>query len=96
MKPTYRWLISTELFKSYIKPETKLVILSHASNVTGTVQPLEEIGKQYGITREAVRQIEKHSLEKLRLAIRVKNTQDFFKRIDNNKQLSKQYFRYDI
>ncbi len=38
-------LISTELFKSYIKPETKLVILSHASNVTGTVQPLEEIGK---------------------------------------------------
>ncbi len=37
-------LISIELLKSYIKPETKLVVLSHGSNVTGTVQPLEEIG----------------------------------------------------
>lgn len=27
-----------------IKPNTKLVVLSHASNVTGSIQPLEEIG----------------------------------------------------
>ena len=76
--------------------EREEYVIKARNGYFGRVYSLEEIGKQYGITREAVRQIEKHSLEKLRLAIRVKNTQDFFKRIDNNKQLSKQYFRYDI
>ncbi|WP_426350981.1 aminotransferase class V-fold PLP-dependent enzyme [Alloiococcus sp. CFN-8] len=38
-------LVSTELLKSYINPRTKLIILSHGSNVTGTVQPLKDIGK---------------------------------------------------
>jgi cysteine desulfurase family protein len=36
--------ISVEEFKSKVKSNTKLVILSHGSNVTGTIQPLEEIG----------------------------------------------------
>jgi len=36
--------ISIDEFKSKIKSNTKLVILSHGSNVTGTIQPLEEIG----------------------------------------------------
>jgi cysteine desulfurase family protein len=37
--------ISVEEFKKKIKPNTKLVVLSHGSNVTGTIQPLKEIGK---------------------------------------------------
>jgi cysteine desulfurase family protein len=36
--------ISVDEFKSKMKSNTKLVILSHGSNVTGTIQPLEEIG----------------------------------------------------
>lgn len=36
--------INVDEFKSKIKTNTKLVILSHGSNVTGTIQPLEEIG----------------------------------------------------
>lgn len=36
--------ISVDDFKSKIKANTNLVILSHASNVTGCIQPLEDIG----------------------------------------------------
>jgi len=38
-------LINIEEFKKSIKSNTKLVVLNHASNVIGTIQPLEEIGK---------------------------------------------------
>ncbi|MCT8977601.1 aminotransferase class V-fold PLP-dependent enzyme [Clostridium sp. CX1] len=38
-------LINVDEFKKAIKPNTKLVVLNHASNVIGTIQPLEEIGK---------------------------------------------------
>lgn len=37
--------ISADDVKSKIKDNTKLVVLSHASNVTGAIQPLEAIGK---------------------------------------------------
>lgn len=45
-------LIKVQDFKALIKKNTKLVVLSHASNVIGTIQPIEEIGricKQKGI-----------------------------------------------
>ncbi|KEI95707.1 cysteine desulfurase [Clostridium botulinum A2B3 87] len=38
-------LINIEDFKNAIKDSTKLVVLSHASNIVGTIQPLEAIGK---------------------------------------------------
>ena len=38
-------LINIDDFKSKIKDNTKLVVLSHASNIVGTIQPLETIGK---------------------------------------------------
>ncbi|MBC2398995.1 aminotransferase class V-fold PLP-dependent enzyme [Clostridium tetanomorphum] len=38
-------LIPINEFKSKIKHNTKLVILSHASNIIGTIQPLEKIGE---------------------------------------------------
>lgn len=37
-------LISTEDVKKAIKSNTRLIILSHASNIIGTIQPLEIIG----------------------------------------------------
>ncbi len=36
--------IDLDVFKNTIKYNTKLVVLSHGSNVAGTIQPLEEIG----------------------------------------------------
>lgn len=38
-------LINIEDFKNTIKDNTKLVVLSHASNIVGTIQPLKTIGK---------------------------------------------------
>ncbi|KEI73829.1 cysteine desulfurase [Clostridium botulinum A2 117] len=38
-------LINIEDFKNTIKDSTRLVVLSHASNIVGTIQPLETIGK---------------------------------------------------
>lgn len=45
-------LIKVQELKALIKHNTKLVVISHASNVIGTIQPIEEIGhicKQKGI-----------------------------------------------
>lgn len=39
-----------EDIKKAIKSNTKMVVLTHASNVTGTIMPIEEVGK---ITKEA-------------------------------------------
>lgn len=38
-------LISVNDFINTLKPNTKLVVLSHASNIIGSIQPLESIGK---------------------------------------------------
>jgi cysteine desulfurase family protein len=38
-------LINIDDFINTIKPNTKLVVLSHASNIIGSIQPLEAIGK---------------------------------------------------
>jgi len=38
-------LINIETLKNKIKNNTKLVILSHSSNIIGTIQPIEEIGE---------------------------------------------------
>ncbi len=37
--------VDTEMIKSAIRPETRLIALSHCSNVNGSVQPVEEIGR---------------------------------------------------
>lgn len=38
-------ILDLNLFKSKIKSNTKLVVISHSSNVVGAIQPLEEIGR---------------------------------------------------
>ena len=38
-------LVDPDEIRKAIRPDTKLIALTHASNVTGTVQPLREIGK---------------------------------------------------
>lgn len=49
---TQSGLLDIELLKNSIKSNTKLIVISHASNVTGIIQPIVEIGaicKQNGI-----------------------------------------------
>lgn len=38
-------ILSVENIKKLIKPNTKLIVLTHASNVIGTIQPIKEIGE---------------------------------------------------
>ena len=38
-------LIDPDAIRKAIRPDTKLIAVTHASNVTGTVQPLREIGR---------------------------------------------------
>lgn len=38
-------LVDINSIKSLIKPNTKLIIITHASNVTGSIQPIKDIGK---------------------------------------------------
>src|SRR5580658_4034329 len=38
-------LIDPDAVAAAIRPDTRLIALTHASNVTGTLQPLREIGK---------------------------------------------------
>ncbi|MBU5592397.1 aminotransferase class V-fold PLP-dependent enzyme [Clostridium sp. MSJ-4] len=38
-------ILNVEDFKNLIKPNTKLVVVNHASNIVGSIQPIEEIGK---------------------------------------------------
>lgn len=43
VKADARGYVSPESIKNAMKPETKIVVTTHASNVTGTIQPIEEI-----------------------------------------------------
>ena len=38
-------IITPEAIEALIRPRTKLIVLAHASNVLGTLQPIKEIGK---------------------------------------------------
>lgn len=42
--PSENGLITAEDVERQIKPNTKMVVCSHASNITGTIQPIAEIG----------------------------------------------------
>lgn len=43
--PDKNGTITAESVEKQIKPNTKMVICTHASNITGTIQPIAEIGK---------------------------------------------------
>lgn len=44
IQPDEYGVISAEQVEKQIKPNTKMVVCAHASNITGTIQPIAEIG----------------------------------------------------
>ena len=50
VKPDSETFLNPEDIKKAITPKTRVVVLTHATNVTGAIQPIREIGK---IVREA-------------------------------------------
>ncbi|UMZ75176.1 aminotransferase class V-fold PLP-dependent enzyme [Natranaerofaba carboxydovora] len=57
LKPDQKGFINIDEIRKLIKPSTRLVAISHASNVIGTIQPIEEIGimlKDYTYTKVLV------------------------------------------
>lgn len=57
---------------STLRPREQIVIKLRFGLYDGCPRTLEEIGKIYNLTRERVRQVEKHALKKLRLKL-IKN-----------------------
>lgn len=76
--------------------EREIFVLKARNGFFGRIYTLEEIGNIYGITREGVRQIEKHSLEKLRIAVNIKRTYTLFKNISRGYVLDKEILGYKI
>jgi RNA polymerase primary sigma factor len=76
--------------------EREIFVLKARNGFFGKIYTLEEIGKHYGITREGVRQIEKHGLEKLRTAVNVKRTYEIFHGFSKEKSTESYVFRYVI
>lgn len=65
-----------KLLHSWLKiltPQQRRVIELRFGLLDGEPQTLEAIGKQFGVTRERIRQIEKEALERLRAIIKAKD-----------------------
>ena len=76
--------------------DRELFTIKARNGFFGRIYTLEEIGNIYGITREGVRQIEKHSLEKLRTAVNIKRTYTLYKNISCGYVLDKEILGYKI
>jgi RNA polymerase primary sigma factor len=55
----------TEILDSLSEKERKILEMRHGL-IDGTYHTLEEVGKEFGVTRERIRQIEAKALEKIR------------------------------
>jgi RNA polymerase primary sigma factor len=55
----------TEILDTLSEKERKILEMRHGL-LDGTYHTLEEVGKEFGVTRERIRQIEAKALEKIR------------------------------
>lgn len=60
-----------------LPPKEKKIIEMRNGLVDGVYHTLEDVGKEFGVTRERIRQIEAKALEKMRLHEKIKRIQHF-------------------
>ena len=70
-------VLMQEVLDTLSKREQK--VLKMRFGFDGRIRTLEEIGKEEGVTRERIRQIEAKAIKKLRLESRAKKLKDFAK-----------------
>lgn len=77
-------LIQLELLKNYIEeiinelqPREKKILEMRFGLVDGITHTLEEVGQEFGVTRERIRQIEAKALEKIRKSHKISKVQDY-------------------
>lgn len=64
---TNRQEVIAGYLRKYLSPREQRVIISRFGLESGRPMTLEEVGREHGITRERVRQLEAKALRKLRL-----------------------------
>ena len=77
-------LIQLELLKNYIEemindlqPREKKILEMRFGLTDGITHTLEEVGQEFGVTRERIRQIEAKALEKIRKSHKIGKVQDY-------------------
>ena len=77
-------LIQLELLKNYIEeminelqPREKKILEMRFGLTDGITHTLEEVGQEFGVTRERIRQIEAKALEKIRKSHKISKVQDY-------------------
>jgi len=61
-----------------LPPKEKKIIEMRNGLIDGVYHTLEDVGKEFGVTRERIRQIEAKALEKMRQHDKIKRLQHFF------------------
>lgn len=61
-----------------LKPKERDILILRFGLDDGKTRTLEEIGQQYGVTRERIRQIEEKAIRRLRHPSRAKKLKDFY------------------
>ena len=71
-------LLNEKLVKmvNTLRPRERIILTLRYGLQDGKCRTLEEIGKMYNITRERIRQIEEHAINKLRIQNGIKNVND--------------------
>lgn len=62
---TYQTLLRRELSYGLTNRENKIIIRRYGLSVSGKRHTLEEIGREFGVTRERIRQVEAKALKKI-------------------------------
>ena len=66
-----------EVLKTLSDREAKVLMMRFGLDKNATAKTLEEVGKEFGVTRERIRQIEAKALRKLKHPVRRKKLKDF-------------------
>ncbi len=77
-------IVQLELLKNYVseiidelQPREKKILEMRFGLTDGITHTLEEVGQEFGVTRERIRQIEAKALEKTRKSHKINKVEDY-------------------